>query len=379
MEEIRTRLAKKLTFWEILSITFKVSLNSIIPALKLVLVYALFAIAFVLAGLIMFGNISSAPSIIYFILVVIFLSCFAVVITNAFVVAIYNVIVSAPNSTFANISDAFAVFIKMILAAILVSIASSVLQLPLSFTQNPLFTIPYTFLFFVAYIIIWPFILFYPFLIILRRSGVIDSFKKSIELTKNRWFYVATPIIGGYILITIFALLIIGALFMFWGVKVFSSLIALLIIICLGAYYTLYLFALPVVLFINVETLERIAKAGQKGNTQPSLGGAQGDSEETKEFTDLFRNMKEVNVSAETHDAEITLPSHHITREEALRNFNREEPVDFQAAQAGGVSGVSVDEYPTKGSAQMPTISVEPKDEHEHTRLTSIYGQDRED
>ena len=204
------------------------------------------------------------------------------------------------------------------------------------------------------YLFFTPYIIFFPWLILIEDKNTFDSFRESYHLVKDRWFkYAALFFVSFFIILCAVACLLGAALvFIYWfnGVEIAdfyrlnqslgatvplnvksAVLIGLISGYGLRFQISLMLFVL-FFLYVSVfglNTLILVLAAGYKTIKDYNLVAAEekraSAKEDVFEITEFFKNTKEITIDSgepEEFDESAIGPQ---TRTETLRQFHKEE------------------------------------------------------
>ncbi len=406
---------KELNLSSLITLSLQVWLRIFIPYLKIIGLMLLFILAAIILFLLLLRYVPIA------LLMMLFLFSFPVllfVLNLLFItfIPIADDIICGIKPSVFNALESISVksFLKLIAAVIIIVLAFTVLRLPLFLTDNPLLMMPYLLLLFIVSMTAMVYIMFFPQAIFLRDAGILQCFTYSYYLVKDRWWQT----FGRILMFALIQMVIMGALIgilaaIFFIVNGFNiaalvevykvspqmflmalfplfksiAIFAVLGYVLIG-FTAVYQIVANTVLFNNLELDETEKKDAAEEDL--IIGGTPLDTGKDPEFTEMFNNVKEVNIPTASDTEKFANPQQSRTREEVLRNF---EPIEIHddtpdAPKAEPQKIVQrIDEYPTapigaikkdlklqpQEDGKMPTLDITTRIKNNNHGLPSIY------
>jgi hypothetical protein len=208
---------EQLSIGELLSASFSVWFTTIWKTFKLSIVFFIIALGAFFGSLLAYAYMPQLAAvslaIVIFGLSVLAFS-FSVFVFTLFAEDGVNGVSSPVIESLARVYSSIHILLG---AGILLALVFMVCFLPVLLFKNPLILLPTILLLFILYIIVMPFVSFFPMAVLLRGAGVIDSLKYSYYMVKGRWLRVV-----GWILI-VGIINMFGSLAFNIGLKVFVS------------------------------------------------------------------------------------------------------------------------------------------------------------
>lgn len=343
--------AERLSVGELLGVTFALWFKSIWPSFKLSVIFFIFTLACLVLAIIGLNFIDITLAVAVFPLSVSILSMvFSLGIFALSPVAEANANGYAP-SVIDGLARVFSSLIKFIGAGLLMFAFFMVFSIPLILFKNALLVIPVGILMFVAYIIVTPYISFFPMAIFLRDAGVLDSFKYSFYMVRGRWLEVWGIIIlfGICNMLLSLALMFmikmgVSTIYAGIGQKIFALMFSggsggmFGIVFGILGFILASIFAFSVVysfwitgftsVFINLEARndEKVLPKSEYDDDYEPVVVPQSSKATQHEITEMFKNIKEVNVNV-SPDTERKTALGPQNREQALREFKKDDQI----------------------------------------------------
>lgn len=353
---------EQLGIGELLSASFSVWLRTIWSTAKLSAIFFIIGFGVLFGAILAYANMPQTAAfaviIITAVLAVIAFS-FSVFVFAFFAEDSVNGVSSSVVESLARVYSSIHILLG---ASILIALAFMLCFLPALLFKNPLILLPTILLLFILYIIVMPFISFFPMAVLLRGAGVLDSLKYSYYMVKGRWLKVF-----GWIIIVGVVNMLCSLIFNVALKVIFSNLassvknIAASVLMGGGVYgivfmllafiftmifvsFLFYSFAMSAmtVMFLNLEVVSTFPS-----DTEPSEDEEEEitgkplnvpePSGQPHEITEMFKNIKAVDVNVATHTERRTALGH-LNREEALRQFKKDDQITFPPLNAQPVA-----------------------------------------
>ncbi len=349
---------EQLSIGELLSASFSVWFTTIWKTFKLSIVFFIIALGAFFGSLLAYAYMPQLAAvslaIVIFALSVLAFS-FSVFVFTLFAEDGVNGVSSPVIESLARVYSSLHILLG---AGILLALVFMVCFLPVLLFKNPLILLPTILLLFILYIIVMPFVSFFPMAVLLRGAGIIDSFKYSYYMVKGRWLRV----VGWIFLVGIINMF--GSLILNIGLKVFvshlmpsstSNLLASvvmggglysLVFILLGFVFAMIFATLlfnsfgmsaMTVMFLNLEVVNTPPQDEDPYGDEEDIHGTALNvpepSQQPHEITEMFKNIKAVDVNVATNTERRTALGR-LNREEALRQFKKDDQITFPPLSA---------------------------------------------
>ncbi len=344
-----------LSIGELLSVSFSVWFRTVWSTAKLSVVFFIIALAA------FFGVVLSYASMPQFaalsVIAAIFLFALLAFSFSVFVFTFFaeDIVNGSSPSVLESMAKVYSSLHILLGASILVALVFMACFLPVLIFRNPLILLPSILLLFLIYVVIMPFISFFPMAVLLRGAGVIDSIKYSYYMVKGRWFKVLgwILIVGiinmiGSLLFNVFVKIIFkdvmgsyitkaaSSIFMGGGVSgiIFMLLIFIFATIFVSLLFYSFAMSAMTVMFLNLEVINTPKADDDPFEEEENMHGAALNVPEPQhEITEMFKNIKAVDVNVSTNTERRTALGR-LNREEALRQFKKDDQITFPPINA---------------------------------------------
>lgn len=411
---------KQLNLSALITLSLSVWIRSLVPFLTIISMMLIFTVALIVSFLLLLPVIPLP----FLVILATFSLTGLVIIFDLLFISFINIaddiICGIKPSVFNAIENVgIKGFLKLMGSCLLIALVVIIFRLPLLLTDNPLLMLPYIILAFIIGVTGVIYTMFFPQAIFLRGAGSLQAFTYSYYLVKNCWWQTLGRVLVCLVIEVVLVGVIMGimaGLFMAINGSDLAGLAdmykinpqmavlgmlsigkSLLVVLLIGYLLIGFVSVFPIVastvLFNNLEIEEPQKKAPEDNSLL--IQGTQLDIGAIPEFTEMFKNVKEIDISTATDTEKFANPQKFRTREEVLRNF---EPIDIPIDIPEGASEQKnnakqnivqrIDDFPTTQAAQvkkkdlrlqpqekgkMPTLDITTRVKSNRHGLPSIY------
>ncbi len=356
---------EQLSIGELLSASFSVWLRTVWSTFKVSTIF------FIVGFGVLFGAVLSyayMPQMAAF--AVIISTAFLAILAYSFSVFVFtfsaeDTVNGVSSSVIENLARVYSSLHILLGASIIVALVFMICFLPAVLFKSPIVVLPTILLMFILYVIVMPFISFFPMAVLLRGAGVIDSLKYSYYMVKGRWLKVfgwillvgiinmITSLIFSVGLKTLVALFstsaknVAASVLMGGGVYgiVFMLLAFVFALLFVSLLFYSFMMVAMTVMFLNLEVVSTIPTDSDPAEEDEEFSDGKPlnvpePSNQPHEITEMFKNIKAVDVNVSTNTERRTALGR-LNREEALRQFKKDDQVTFPPLSATPVVPVN--------------------------------------